>query len=187
MVKIKNLVQFLGLAWCQKINSSHSTRDARARVIHPGSREELYETPILASQLMNKYPGMWVARPQVFRKPHESILCPGESLVPGQKYYMIPSTTAMKLKRKFQPRPGPVVEGKSAGNGNLVEEMPEEKRSPESAGECWFCDDGTGSMCFTRKKGMGKKKRSVPPIPKEKACRSVGWEPSLTSVQELSP
>ncbi|OWM76109.1 hypothetical protein CDL15_Pgr009755 [Punica granatum] len=178
-MKLKNVVRFLGQSRHRSAGSRYSTKDAYVRVIHAGGREEQYRSPIPASQLMNKYPGMWVALPQVFSRPHESILCPDERLVLGQKYYMIPSTTANKLKRKFRARPGP-LERKSTGVGSFSKEMPEEKPFESSNHE-------TGIRFLTRKNGLGKKKPFVPPISKERSCRSIGWEPSLSSVQELSP
>lgn len=64
------------------------------------SIDELYQNIISASKVMEMYPGMCVARPEVFKKPHESLLWPEDKLLPGQKYYIIPSSTAKKLKCK---------------------------------------------------------------------------------------
>lgn len=88
----------------------------------------------------------------------------------------------MKLKRRFQPRPRP-VEGRGRALAVSAKDMPE--KSSESAGECWFCRNDTRPSCFTRKKGVAKKKPFVPPIPTERAHRPTGWETSLTSVSSL--
>ena len=42
------------------------------------------------------------------------------------------------------------------------------------------------SKC-SKKKGIRNKTPFVPPLPKAKSFRGLQWEPSLTSVQELSP
>ncbi|KAM1303663.1 hypothetical protein ACFX2F_021441 [Malus domestica] len=42
------------------------------------------------------------------------------------------------------------------------------------------------SKCKRRKNFRGKKP-FVPPLPRTSSCRGINWEPSLTSVQELSP
>lgn len=76
------------------------SRDISVRIVHAGGREELYQNVVTASQVMKKYPGMSVVRSEVFKNPHESLLCPEDDLLPGQKYYIIPSTTVQKLKRR---------------------------------------------------------------------------------------
>lgn len=104
------------------INSSSLSREIFVRIVHAGGKEELYQNVIPASKVMEKYPGMCVARPEVFKKPHESLLWPEDKLFPGQKYY-IPSSTVQKLKRKH---PGNVkvvepAKGKHPGNTEVVE------------------------------------------------------------------
>ncbi|KAF2307044.1 hypothetical protein GH714_024496 [Hevea brasiliensis] len=51
------------------------------RIVHAGGQEELYQHAVPASHLMEKYPGMCVARPEVFRNPQQSLLCPDENLL----------------------------------------------------------------------------------------------------------
>ncbi|KAM7269136.1 hypothetical protein ACFE04_024633 [Oxalis oulophora] len=82
------------------LDMSILSRDVSVRIVHAGGQEELYENVMPASQLLEKYPGMCVARPEVFKNPEGSLLWPDENLLPGQKYLMIPSSTARKLKHR---------------------------------------------------------------------------------------
>ncbi|CAK9173766.1 unnamed protein product [Ilex paraguariensis] len=165
-------------------------KDITVRIIHAGGKEELYQNPIPASQLMRKYPGMCVARPQVFKNPHDSILMAEEKLLPGQKYYIIPSTTVQKLKskrsQKVEEAKEPdvakeaVLDHKEVGDrgGDVSEESVCSAKEFYVSKEKW-------SRCIQKKSQKGKQK-FVPPIQKPRILR-LDWEPSLTSVQELSP
>lgn len=87
------------------------------RIVHAGGKQELYQHAILASKLMEKYPGMCVARPEVFKKPHQSVLWPEERLLPGQKYIIISFRDVGKLKRKLS------EEGKPREPNGVVSEI----------------------------------------------------------------
>lgn len=63
-------------------------------------KEGLYQNAVPPSQLIEMYPGMFVAWPEVFQYPQESLLYPEDKLLPGQKYYIVPSTIVQKLKQK---------------------------------------------------------------------------------------
>ncbi|KAM2636378.1 hypothetical protein EV1_021012 [Malus domestica] len=173
----------LDLRWCSK--------DVfLLRIVHAGGREELYQNVVPASQLMEKYPGMCVARPEVFKNPQEALLRPEESLLVGQKYYMIPSTTAHKIKKKHQKK---LMAEEAA---ERKEEAPDAKitvdsgRSDTDDSVCsakeYYGSKERWSKCKRRKNFRGKKP-FVPPLPRTSSCRGINWEPSLTSVQELSP
>lgn len=158
--------------------------DVSVRIIHAGGRIELYQDVIPASHVMEKYPGMCVARPEVFRKPHESILSPEEDLVPGRKYFIVPSTTAIKLKRKYQEK----MKAKEAAAEETKLDM-KTKVKPGEEPICLAKDFYTSKDRWsrsTRKRGI-KKQPFVPPIPRARTLRLMTWEPSLSSIQELSP
>ncbi|XP_050204539.1 uncharacterized protein LOC126654648 [Mercurialis annua] len=167
------------------------SRDFYVRIVHAGGREDLYPHEVPVSQLMEKYPGMCVARPEVFKNPQKSLLRPDETLLPGHKYLMIPTTTARKLKRKQTKK------GKASGNAHVKNEMSDvnitwnagkdgSDESVSSAKE-FYVSKGRWSKDSKRssRKSVKLKKPFVPPLPK--TIRVQGWEPSLTSVQELSP
>ncbi|KAJ9176329.1 hypothetical protein P3X46_011653 [Hevea brasiliensis] len=163
------------------------------RIVHAGGQEELYQHAVPASHLMEKYPGMCVARPEVFRNPQQSLLCPDENLLPGHKYLIIPSTTARKLKHKQMEKAR--VEGYAKGkdemsDANITWEAGRDisEDSVYSAKE-FYTSKGRCSRDPKRsaRKGIKPRKPFVPPLLKARILQGPGWEPSLTSVQELSP
>ncbi|KAJ9708800.1 hypothetical protein PVL29_000693 [Vitis rotundifolia] len=162
----------------KSLNLSLQSNDFTIRVVHAGGREEVYQNAVLASQLMEKYPGLCVARPEVFKNPHKSLLWPEEKLLPGQKYYLIPCTTAQKLMRRHQEKQRCVIRNiiVDVDGDNFCESFCSAKDFYTSK-ERW-------SNCLLRRSGA---KPSLSPILKEKMHRGLGWEPSLTSIQELSP
>lgn len=202
---LKNFVKLLGLASQDDKDSGRKkeiggapitldmtlqSRDVSVRIVHAGGREELYQNAVSVSQLMEKYPGMRVARPEVFKNPHESFLWPEENLLPGQKYYMIPSTTAQKLKRKY------LTKFRVKGPTEIKEDMSEARITWEARGDNKdesvrsakeFYISGERWPGRVKKKGVKKKKSFVPPLPNGRMFQGFEWEPSLTSVQELSP
>lgn len=170
--------------------SSRMNKDISVRIVHAGRQEEVFYTAVPASQVMKKYPGMSIARPDVFKNPHGSLLWPEEQLLPGQKYYIIPSTTVQKLMRKYPAKSKMKVsaEGKEdmssekvmdAGGGNNGER-------PECSAREFLVSNARWSRPSLRK-GIREKKPFVPPLPRTRSCKGIGWEPSLPSVEETSP
>ncbi|KAL4361119.1 hypothetical protein GQ457_04G007810 [Hibiscus cannabinus] len=175
------------------------SRDIYVRIVHAGGKEELYRNAVPVSHLMKKYPGMCIAGPKVFTNPDESLLRPGDRLLAGQKYYIIPSSTAQKLKRKHQKK----LQVKRAAEGR--EERPDARitrdisrenleESVYSEKELYVAKTSKVSKVpkereskHSERKGRRVKKPFVPPLPKTAMLRESGWEPSLTSIQELSP
>lgn len=203
LVMLKKCVPVFGLAPQNEKESptkkqlgldfSIQLKDITVRIVHAGGREERYRTAILASQLIKKYPGMCVALPEVFKNPHASILLGEELLLPGQKYYIIPSTTVQKLKRRH-PENGKVKEPDR--HPEKKEAFLDSKVGPPVDGDHWedslssakdfYASKERWSGCLKKKVRKGRKP-FVPPILKPGGSfRGLGWEPSLTSVQELS-
>ena len=164
------------------LSLSLKSKDSFVRIVHRGGREELYPCELSALQLMKKYPGTCVSTPDIFKNPHESILWPEQKLFPGQKYFIVPASSVQKLKQKH-----PETENESSEWDDTV--MDSGKTNFEESvfsAKDFFAPKGKspGSLLI---KGIRKKKPFVPPLPKARSYRAPGWEPSLTSVQELSP
>ncbi|KAJ4825440.1 hypothetical protein Tsubulata_047935, partial [Turnera subulata] len=148
------------------------------------------QAAVRASQLMEKHPGMCVARPEVFKYPRKSLLWPDEFLLPGNKYLMIPTTTARKLTRKHT---GELKVKRSAEvkdetvDANITWDSSEDfsEESVCSAKDFYVSRDREPKV--PARKSTRAKKPFVPPLPRGRSLRVSGWEPSLTSVQELSP
>ncbi|KAK1419983.1 hypothetical protein QVD17_29463 [Tagetes erecta] len=159
------------------IGSSLNSREFCVRILHAGGKEDLYQNPVTVSQLIENYPGMCLARPSVFKNPNESVLSATDLLLPGQKYLLVPVTTLEKLKRNYAAK-----KNKLAG----------EKGADES--DKSLCSADYYVSKERRSKGVVKKhiqpnRKHVPPVvkSKSKSTRGPDWEPSLTSIQELSP
>lgn len=167
-------------------NFCSQSNDFAVRIVHAGGKEELYRNTVHAAQLMEKYPGLCVARPEVFRNPHKSLLWPEEKLLPGHKYYLIPCTTARKLMHRLpqkveEKRPS---EGSRSLNVNIVDG--DDSSESDCSAKNFYTSKERWSTWLLRRSGE-KKRSTLPPLAKEKLNRGLGWEPSLDSIQELSP
>ncbi|QCD90681.1 hypothetical protein DEO72_LG4g1638 [Vigna unguiculata] len=197
------------------------TKDPYVRIVHEGGQQEIYHHAFPASVLMTKYPGMCVARAQVFTAPHHSVLRPEEHLLPGQKYVIISCRKVEKLKRKrhqqaetkehngvvtLEPN---IIRKENDKNVVAGHENDEVKEANGQGGKkvdvemnvslcggdveevhCFAKDFYVAkvkSTNYSRKKGIIMKKPFSPPLPKRRSQWSLGWQPSLSTVQELSP
>ncbi|KAK9119826.1 hypothetical protein Scep_017919 [Stephania cephalantha] len=180
--------------------SFKSNADSTVRIIHAGGFVELYKFPIPASLLLDKYPGMCIARPDVFKRPHDSLLHPGETLPLGYKFFLIPYSTIRKLKRKYPRTPRKdrevakvAVSNQSCQEGDAWDSDFSEESVSLSANDFFTSrEDDWSNGSLTRKcqeRAPPKKKPFVftPPIKRSRTFHKLEWQPSLTSVQELSP
>lgn len=209
------------------------SKDSVVRIVLQGGQQEVYQHPLPSSKLMAKYPGMFVAKPEVFKAPHQSLLLPQELLLLGHKYIMISSRDLEKLKLKHQQQdktkelndvvetPEKTLETRVTSrsprghkNKEIVDtritlspneckthekgEVKEAKMILSQGGEdveesyCsakdFYVPPKDKSTRYSRRRGIkGKKKPFVPPLPKARLYRGLGWQPSLATVHELSP
>ncbi|KAL8110839.1 hypothetical protein AgCh_026545 [Apium graveolens] len=68
------------------------------KIVHPGGHAELHDRPVLASEIINRNPRCCVAHPNVFQQPW-AIVAPDTTLMPGQKFYVVPVTTIRRLQK----------------------------------------------------------------------------------------
>lgn len=158
-------------------------KDITVRIIHAGGREELYQSALPASRLIEKYPGMCVAHPSIFRKPHESLVPAEEQLLPGKKYYIVPSSTVQKLKRRH-----PIKE-KAIERKEYKEPLSNREDFTDGyiyTAKDFYLSKEMPSRCLPNR-SQKSKKPLVPPNKKPKLLKRSRWKPSLTSIQELSP
>lgn len=167
-----------------------SQQDLCVRIIHAGGIVEHYKGAIRANHLMEKYPKMCIARPDVFKQPHESVVKWDEFLLPGQKFYLVPQSTLKKLRRK---------QSKKLQVGDESErKADDEKKADSSEEDTDNSDDSTafsskdfyvsGERLSVLRRGLAEKNKGfTPPIKKKRRWQGPGWEPSLDSVEELSP
>lgn len=158
------------------IGSSLNSKEICVRVVHAGGKEDLYQNPIAVSQLINEYPGMCFAWPDVFKNPNESVLSATDLLLPGRKYYLVPVTTLKKLKKKHAAK----------RNKSMGETGTNESDESVCSAKDYYVSKERRSKCSV-KKHIRSNRKLVPPVKKTKSWRGSDWEPSLTSIQELSP
>ncbi|KAA8524896.1 hypothetical protein F0562_011319 [Nyssa sinensis] len=72
------------------------------KIVHVGGVVELYYMAVPAARIIEKYPSSILARPDVFRRPWESVVRPEEILTPGQKFFIVPRQTMKKLRRRIR-------------------------------------------------------------------------------------
>lgn len=163
------------------IGGSQNSREFCVRVVHAGGREDLYEKPVSVSQIVKKYPGMCVAWPEIFKNPNKAVLSADELLLPGRKYYLVPVTTVKKLKKKHSSK-----KKRSTGKKGETVIPPDESDDSVCSAKDYYVSKEKRSKLLVKKHIRSNKQR-VPPVVKSKSWRGSDWEPSLTSIQELSP
>ncbi|KAE8690143.1 hyphally regulated cell wall protein 3-like isoform X1 [Hibiscus syriacus] len=84
----------------QGARESHGTSSA-LKIVHPGGVVESYYMAIPAVNIMKKYPSFVLARPEVFRRPWDSLVRSHEILSPGEKFYR-PSSHRTKATSEDQ-------------------------------------------------------------------------------------
>lgn len=71
------------------------------QIIHAGGRVECYYMAIPAARILEKYPSHALAKPEVFRRPWNSVVRPEKILTPGHKFLLVPHHAVRKLRRKI--------------------------------------------------------------------------------------
>ncbi|MCD7468860.1 hypothetical protein HAX54_007405 [Datura stramonium] len=79
------------------------------KIIHAGGVAEYYYMATPAARILEKYPSFILARPDVFRRPWDSVVHEDEILIPGQKYYVVPQCTLKKLRRRIKKNSGIII------------------------------------------------------------------------------
>ncbi|KAJ0111343.1 hypothetical protein Patl1_01802 [Pistacia atlantica] len=82
--------------------SQPKTISSVLKIVHIGGVVECYYMATPAFRIMEKYPSFILARPQVFRRPWDSVVRPDEILIPGEKFYLVPRRTIKKLWRRVK-------------------------------------------------------------------------------------
>ncbi|KAM7480297.1 hypothetical protein LguiA_028510 [Lonicera macranthoides] len=75
------------------------------KIVHPGGHAELHDRPIVAADIIRRNPRCCLAHPNVFQQPW-AIVPPDTTLMPGQKFYVVPLSTIRKLQKlslKYHP------------------------------------------------------------------------------------
>lgn len=90
------------LSW---LYTNNVKKNIAVKIVHPGGHAELHGNPVLAAEIIRRNPRCCVAHPNVFQQPW-AIVPPHTTLMPGQKFYVVPISTIRKLQRlslKYNP------------------------------------------------------------------------------------
>lgn len=168
------------------------------KIVHAGGFVERYYMAIPAAEVMKKYPSFLLTKPEVFRRPWESVVQPDEILTPGGKYFVVPTRTVKKLRRRIR-RPSKEVYAKSLESKSSKDFL---KRSEVQQGETSCASSGSGMKSAAKKhvtfagidvkhkvRQMDKPRESSNPdqpngAGKGRARNHVTWQPTLDSVSE---
>ncbi|KAM5580334.1 hypothetical protein ABKV19_009870 [Rosa sericea] len=129
------------------------------KVVHAGGNVESYYMAIPASKILEKYPSFLLARPEVFRRPWDSVVKPDAILTPGEKVFLVPRRTVRKLRRRIR-RPGKDFSVNSFTSQSSIDVSTETLSQRRDVGSA-VCDasESDASICsaISRNKTDGKK------------------------------
>lgn len=183
------------------------------KIVHAGGKVEYYYMAIPAIRILEKHPSCVIAKPEVFRRPWDSVVRPEKILTPGQKFFLVPRHTVKKLQRRIR-KPNkelPFSLVSQAANDNASVDMMSSQNDvssssffPQSNSGVLSEVSGSFSSAFRKKSGVKKHVRFVGIDVKHKASSSasgnkgkaednsgkrgarngVAWHPSLTAISE---
>ncbi|KDP23008.1 hypothetical protein JCGZ_01730 [Jatropha curcas] len=175
------------------------------KIVHAGGAIESYYMAIPAVRILEKYPSYVLTKPEVFRRPWDSVVRPEKILLPGKKYFLVPVQTVEKLRRKIKkPSYKDDASVSFASNSNAVVQVSSRSKSGVKKHVRFTGVDvkqkGLGSIISEKKKKKKKKKKKNKGEIKEGGNRESGsaswkgkrrpwsvseaWEPSLKSITE---
>lgn len=176
-------------------------KSSALKIIHAGGRTDYYYMAVPASRVMEKYPCFILAKPEIFRRPWDSVVRPEEILVPGQKFFLVPIQTVKKLKRRIRK---PVkdsfldlfVSECSKDELSSKSYIPKRDVSSKSKGKLKVekhrvsfnnIDNKSGGTDVGKNRNGGLKKSSSGATSSEiktRRVKMITWEPSLTAIAE---
>lgn len=176
-------------------------KSSALKIIHAGGRTDYYYMAVPASRVMEKYPSFILAKPEIFRRPWDSVVRAEEMLVPGQKFFVVPIRTVKKLKRRIRK---PVKDSfldlfiSECSKDELSSKsyIPKRDVSSKSKGKVKVekrrasfnnIDKKPGCSEVEKKRNGGLKKSSSSETSSEiktRRVKMITWEPSLTVIAE---
>ncbi|KAK0590165.1 hypothetical protein LWI29_023394 [Acer saccharum] len=72
------------------------------KIVHVGGYAECYYMAMPAVEIIEKYPSSILARPEIFRRPWDSVVRKDEILNLGEKFLIVPRRTVKKLRRRIK-------------------------------------------------------------------------------------
>ncbi|KAJ6810503.1 uncharacterized protein M6B38_156685 [Iris pallida] len=174
--------------------SAKLNKGTKVRIVLASGMVEVYDGVTPASTVMEKYPGLCLTRPDVFKRPHDSLVGRKEMLLPGQKFYLVPETTMKKVRENYLTK---TKRGEAADSNKKEERKCDGETAQQhicSAKDFYTSNDKWTLCCRRRlmeeaKKREKQNRRFRPPIKSIRMRQGLldGWSPSLpTVVEEVS-
>ncbi|KAF5200730.1 hypothetical protein FRX31_009678 [Thalictrum thalictroides] len=160
------------------------------KIIHVGGLVEFYYMAVPAVKIMDKYPSFLLARPEIFRRPWDSLVHPGDILIPGQKFFVVPRRTVKKLQRRIRQ---PISSDFSTESSTSWESLSFSSKSVSRGKYVSRCDpmprvtSSSFASLISTQNSMSGKTRIDRSKKSGKSRKAVMWNPTLTVVHEGSP
>lgn len=100
----------------KELRESDGGTSSALKIVHAGGVVDCYYMAVPAVTIMKKYPSFILARPEVFRRPWDSLVRSDEILTPGKKLYLVPRHTVRKLRRRIKKCNGNIGGGEVSVN-----------------------------------------------------------------------
>ncbi|OIS96464.1 hypothetical protein A4A49_05012 [Nicotiana attenuata] len=169
-------------------------RSSALKIIHAGGIVEYYYMATPAARILDKYPSFILARPDVFRKPWDSVVHKDDILIPGQKYYVVPQRTLKKLRRRIKKNNGIIntnlsfisqssQDSTNAQHSIIKTKSSSDKTKARNRRVRFFgidCKQDSCSVPLESKENYGKSLNN-----QQRRVRNVlTWQPTLTVINE---
>lgn len=140
-----------------------------------------------AATIIGRDPSFVLARPEVFRRPWDSVVRPEEILVPGEKYYVVPRRTVKKLRRRTGRRPA------ESSSGECTASWSSSFNDTDRSEKICICNNNNVDSGADKMIGwpMGRRRGKVKGggeglRRRRRAGKTVAWQPELTVISESS-
>lgn len=167
------------------------------KIVHAGGFVESYYMAVPAAKVMEKYPSFLLTKPEVFRRPWDSVVRPDKILTPGEKYFVVPRCTIKKLRQRIQ-KPNKQVYANSFESKSSKDVEQSETRGASNNNTSWIVSrmrnaskkhvaftgiDVKHKVCqmdMSRKTSNPEKSH----VGRRRVRNHVTWQPTLTSITE---
>lgn len=175
------------------VSEDQNDESLALRIVHPGGRVECYYMAIPANIILEKYPSFVLAKPEVFRRPWDSVVRPEKILRPGQKFYLVPPHTVKKLRRRIRkPKKDQLSDiahdsfcQQNEGSDSSFSSAFKKKKNGVMKHVRFAGIDVKGKACQSTSQTKKEEETSQSNASKRRAHYVVAWQPSLTSITEI--
>ncbi|XVF81409.1 hypothetical protein PTKIN_Ptkin15bG0152900 [Pterospermum kingtungense] len=149
----------------KEVKEGDQLTSSALKIVHAGGIVDCYYMAVPAVTIMKKHPSFILARPEVFRRPWDSLVRSDEILTPGEKLYLVPRRTVKKLRRRIK-RP---INGGEVSVNSFISQLSSIDVSSDGFSSKSFLQrnevsdssEVSGLFSSSRRKKIGTKKKHV--------------------------